>query len=87
MRNKPTLGPWVIESDGISVTRDGLRSRIAMTNAWWLCDEHGGSATENAKLIAAAPELLACLELVYANASESPEWIRSRIDAVLSSNF
>ena len=33
----------------------------------------------NAALVAAAPDLLAALQLVYANAGESPEWIRSRI--------
>lgn len=34
---------------------------------------------DDAALVAAAPELLAALQLVYANAGESPEWIRSRI--------
>jgi len=38
----------------------------------------------NARLIAAAPELLAALQLVYANAGESPEWIRARIGSVIS---
>ena len=36
-----------------------------------------------AHLIAAAPELLAALELIYSNAGESPEWIRSRIALVI----
>ena len=36
-----------------------------------------------AHLIAAAPELLAALELIYSNAGESPEWIRSRIGSVI----
>ena len=39
---------------------------------------------ENACLIAAAPELLAALQLVYANAGESPEWIRARIGSVIA---
>ena len=39
---------------------------------------------ENARLIAAAPEMLAALQLVYANAGESPEWIRSRIGTVIA---
>jgi hypothetical protein len=39
---------------------------------------------ENARLIAAAPELLAALQLVYSNAGESPEWIRARIGSVIA---
>ena len=39
---------------------------------------------DNARLIAAAPDMLAALQLIYANAGESPEWIRSRIDAVIA---
>jgi hypothetical protein len=38
----------------------------------------------NARLIAAAPDLLAALKLIYANAGESPEWIRARIGSVIS---
>jgi hypothetical protein len=38
----------------------------------------------NGPLLAAAPELLAALQLVYANAGESPEWIRARIGSVIS---
>ena len=38
----------------------------------------------NAHLIAAAPDLLAALELIYSNAGESPEWIRSRIGPVIA---
>jgi hypothetical protein len=38
----------------------------------------------NMRLVAAAPELLAALQLVYANAGESPEWIRARIGSVIS---
>jgi hypothetical protein len=33
---------------------------------------------------AAAPELLAALQLVYSNAGESPEWIRARIGSVIA---
>lgn len=32
-----------------------------------------------ANLLAAAPVMLAALELIHANAAESPEWIRERI--------
>ena len=36
-----------------------------------------------ASLISSAPDLLAALELIYSNAGESPEWIRSRIGPVI----
>jgi hypothetical protein len=39
---------------------------------------------ENARLIAAAPEMLAALQLIYANAAESPEWIRARIGSTIA---
>ena len=35
------------------------------------------------QLMSSAPELLAALELIYSNAGESPEWIRSRIGSVI----
>jgi hypothetical protein len=38
----------------------------------------------NMRLVASAPELLAALQLVFANAGESPEWIRARIGSVIS---
>jgi hypothetical protein len=37
----------------------------------------------NARLIASAPEMLEVLALIYANAGESPEWIRARIAPVI----
>jgi hypothetical protein len=36
-----------------------------------------------AHLIASAPEMLDALALIYANAGESPEWIRARIAPVI----
>ena len=45
---------------------------------------HMDEPLANAHLIAAAPDLLAALELIYSNAGESPEWIRSRIGPVIS---
>ena len=39
---------------------------------------------DDAALVAAAPDLLAALHLVYAIAGESPEWIRSRIARVIA---
>jgi hypothetical protein len=38
----------------------------------------------NGALLASAPDLLAALELVYANAAESPEWIRERIGPAIA---
>ena len=38
----------------------------------------------NARLLAAAPDLLEILELIHANAGESAEWIRSRIAPVIT---
>lgn len=36
-----------------------------------------------ARLIVAATEMLAALELIFSNAGESPEWIRARIGPVI----
>jgi len=38
----------------------------------------------NAQLIAAAPELLAALQIIHANAGESPEWIRRHTSAAIA---
>lgn len=38
----------------------------------------------NARLIAAAPDLLAELEIIHANAAESPEWIRRHAAAAIA---
>jgi len=35
-----------------------------------------------ARLISVAPEMLAALQNIYANAAESPEWIRMTINAI-----
>ena len=37
----------------------------------------------DAVLFAAAPDLIHTLRIIHANAGESPEWIRNRIDAVI----
>jgi hypothetical protein len=44
---------------------------------------HMDEPLANATLIASAPEMLAALALIYANAGESPEWIRARIAPVI----
>ena len=68
-----TPGPWKFESGTI---------RSVPAN-YWLASmnsfEGAVNHEANARLIAAAPELLAALELIYANAGESPEWIRMTI--------
>jgi hypothetical protein len=38
---------------------------------------------DHARLIAAAPEMLHLLCVIHANAAESPEWIRAKINAVV----
>ena len=67
---KHTKGPWLIREmglaldDGYTIERcaDGLRSVVAEVREQWLCPEHGGTGAQaNARLIAAAPELLATL--------------------------
>lgn len=61
-----TPGPWIVQSvashgDTVAVVRGGLRSKIAVTHKSWICDEHGGTTTANARLIAKAPDLKAAL--------------------------
>lgn len=62
-----TPGPWRVTGGGrdmLTVSHhpgDGLGSHIARLADAWLCDEHGGSIDANARLIAAAPDLLDAL--------------------------
>ena len=75
-----TPGPWRIDSK----TRFGDHT-IAAGDSVKTCEFIAKTQNEaNARLIAAAPELLEALQLVYANAGESPEWIRARIDSAIS---
>ncbi len=52
------------------------------------CPECGGLAVPfdeaNARLIAAAPELLAALHKISANAAESAEWVRRVADEAIA---
>ncbi len=84
-----TPGPWEFDPaidtfniGTISVGPDPENYPVAHVESWTDggtdCDE-AKTALANARLIAAAPELLAALELIYANAAESPEWIRASI--------
>jgi len=76
--------PHRSESGFVIVYSDGEnRSHVARLFDSTLCEEHG-SIEANARLIASAPDLLHALELVFSNASESPEWIRARIAPVIS---
>ena len=76
MTNYTTDGPWASDSEFIS-SPDGFIAQLV--------ERDTPRETEaNARLIAAAPELLAALELIYSNAGESPEWIRSRIGPAIS---
>ena len=67
-----TPGPWavlnVVENEKAEVwyrPNDGLASLIARTYECSICEEHGGGVAANARLIAAAPALLAALEAIH----------------------
>ena len=76
-----TPGPWAVDPKILAVyapDRHGHAAAVRVAE----CGRTLLPADEiraNAALVAAAPDLLAALQLVYANAGESPEWIRSRI--------
>ena len=68
-----TPGPWTATGNGgedeayLVVKRDNhsdILSHIARMYDVWICDEHGGTAKANARLIAAAPELLAACRAI-----------------------
>jgi hypothetical protein len=62
-QTKHTPGPWTVV--GTHVERhdgDGIYSRLAACHDTMICEEHGGTALANARLIAAAPDLLVALE-------------------------
>lgn len=61
--------PWSIRFDRIE---DATGKQVAQITPRL-------TGEQNHKLIAAAPELLEALALIYVNAGESPEWIRARI--------
>jgi CelD/BcsL family acetyltransferase involved in cellulose biosynthesis len=70
MKNKHTPAPWAIENTnhGIRLTySDGmLRSHVADLFTAALCEEHG-NLEANARLIAAAPDLLSALSAIVAD--------------------
>ena len=56
----------------------GLEGEIAAVR------NQGGDTARIARELAAAPDMLATLQIIYANAAESPEWIRARIAPVIA---
>ena len=85
-----TPGPWNVEhpygepGTYVSGPNTGLIAKLYTPDAHLWNVDRKVSIEANAHLIAAAPDLLAALRLVYANAGESPEWIRARIGSVIS---
>ena len=70
-----TPGPWVANDDGLVYSQ---APRLGKHNV--IC----AVSPANADLIAAAPELLAALHIIHANAGESPEWIRRHASAAIA---
>lgn len=70
-RNVPVI---VAKSDAI----------CELYNLWGRENDREPERLANARLIAAAPELLNALRVIYANAAESPEWIRARIGPAIA---
>ena len=80
-----TPGPWIaIPTTAISRNANTVRMDVVTTSGEWNpAFVAGDMLPADAHLIASAPDLLAALELIYSNAGESPEWIRSRIGPVI----
>lgn len=91
MKAQHTPGPWKVESVPavmstlqkdflITYTDDGLRSHVARLFDNSLCTEHG-TTEANARLIAAAPELLAALESMLTHIGmDEDEWNKPTFD-------
>lgn len=82
MTTKHTPGPWRIEfGDSVYSQADYAALSQRGHTAHALCTIHAiptskGDTDANARLIAAAPDLLAALRKIHANAAESADWIR-----------
>jgi len=86
-KNTHTPGPW--EATEARVYQNFTVCGQPSSRLICSCHTHSDytpwtEQNANARLIAAAPDLLAALKLIYANAGESPEWIRARIGSVIS---
>lgn len=80
-----TPGSWLfspVNDCAIAIVEDDGTSIFDITVGLHTTGQSALAA--NTALVAAAPDLLAALQLVYANAGESPEWIRSRIAPVIA---
>ena len=68
MKSNFTPGPWTTKKIDIGTYdvcrcgNDGLRTRVCRLHASQIEPEHGGTIEANARLISAAPDLLAALE-------------------------
>ena len=80
-----TPGPWIaIPTTAISRNANTVRMDVVTTSGEWNpAFVAGDILPSDARLISSAPDLLAALELIYSNAGESPEWIRSRIGPII----
>lgn len=84
-----TSGPWTVCEDGERNIQGSISIGVASPCGWFVADvwadadELKASAQANARLIAAAPDLLAALRDVYENVrSDSPDmWCRV-VDAI-----
>ena len=72
MTTQHTPGPWTTSS-----LPNGTEWTVSIDDGDMLADLTGcPNEQANARLIAAAPDLLAALQKIDANAAESVEWIR-----------
>lgn len=85
METKHTPGPWFFDLAGhtgamiVDSEGDHIVDLVVTSNT-----TAQSALPANAQLIAAAPDLLRVLQLIHANAGESPEWIRARVDPIIA---
>lgn len=77
-----TPGPWFLGKRAGSkrAIYGDKGAEIALPFDFFMGDDE---ALANARAIAAVPALLKALEIIHANAAESPEWIRRHTTAAL----
>lgn len=73
MQTTYTPGPWRVTGPNV---RAGDALLAVVTDHWADEPTPDDEKAHNARLIAAAPELLGALQKIDANAAESVEWIR-----------